>query len=167
MIRAIARHATARADTVRNHSADETGTPTGTTVSNSCVTTLVFGTNVFTDCSSAFSNVLSWAHALRSLCQRICSRRAGEATVREDSFEARIGSVRVPLRIDGQKYEMDVTHSPRFVQPLEHRVPLTEARIHEGHRERWHVALARHRFQRSQQVAGFAPASQLRQDVSS
>jgi hypothetical protein len=78
-----------------------------------------------------------------------------EATAGEECIKAGIGSVRIPFRIDRQIHQVHVTRGVGFVEPLEHRLTLTQAGMHERHRKRWYVALAGVGFQLLQHFARF------------
>ena len=60
---------------------------------------------------------------------------------------------------------MDVTRGVGFVEPLEHRLSLTEAGVHERHRIRRHVPLAGVGFQPSQHFSRFVGPPGLRKNV--
>ena len=111
---------------------------------------------MFTDC---FTSMRSRYLSLTG------SRRAREVTAREKSPKSGIGSVGIPLGIDGQIDEMHIVRIVRAVQPFEDRLALTEACVHERHRVGRHVPLARNRVQRRQQRAGLTGAPDFRENV--
>lgn len=99
----------------------------------------------------------------RSLVRR---HRAGrETTPGDERDEARVGSKGIPFRIDRQVDEMDVAHGEGLVEPIEHRLALTETGMHQGHRIRRHVPLLGLAFQRSQHFSRFLRPAGCRKNV--
>ena len=66
--------------------------------------------------------------AIQHHSARVKPHRASNASNRG------VGSIQVPLRIDRQKYEVDIAHGAGFVEPLEDCLSLAEARMYERER---------------------------------
>src|SRR2546425_10578378 len=92
-------------------------------------------------------------------------RRADEATASEESLESRVCSIGIPLGVDGQKYEMDITRGVGLVEPVEGHISLSEPRVDECHRIRRNVLRAGDGLQCAQHFSCLVRAPKLRQKI--
>jgi hypothetical protein len=85
-------------------------------------------------------------------------RRQETAAVNQ-ADEARIAAAWIPLGIDGQENQVNVSHLISKLQPLHGLVPVAEAEMNLRHRIRWNEVIAGNRFQRGQHFKRFAGPS--------
>jgi hypothetical protein len=89
-----------------------------------------------------------------------------ESTTLKKRLKARIVSVRIPLGVNGQEYEMDVSRLIRSVEPREDRLAVLETGVHERHGVGRDVLPEGTRLQRSQYIASFCRLPSLRERIS-